>query len=169
MMLLRFRPLRAGDADYVHELHGDPATNTDNPLGASPDLAASKELLNGWLQHWQLNGFGYELAFDSDRLAGICGARRDIWAGRDVLNLYWRLLPEHWGKGLAISLGQRALAMADTAPNDGALVVARMLPTNVGSRRTAESLGLHRRSDLGGEANGANWIVFAQDEACGTA
>ncbi|WP_166783921.1 hypothetical protein [Cryobacterium sp. Hz9] len=53
-------------------------TNAHNPLGASPDLRASEEMLKSWLQHRMDHGFGYELAFEGNRLAGICGARRDL-------------------------------------------------------------------------------------------
>lgn len=146
----------------VHELHSDPMTNVNNPFGASLDVRASEEMLEGWLQHWKDHAFGYELAFEGDRLAGICGARRDRWRDIPVINLYWRLLPEYWGKGLAGDLGRHALDIARTAPPLAEdLIVARMRPENVGSARVAEKLGLTRRSDLDGEMSGAHWILYA--------
>lgn len=159
---ISFRPLSSGDAFLVHELHGDPLTNTHNPVGASPNPRASGELLESWLQHQADHGFGYELAFDDDRLVGICGARRDRWREIPVINLYWRLLPAYWGRGLAGNLGQRALDIARSAsPLDDELIVARMLPANVASAHVAEALGLTRRDELDGDANGAHWIVYA--------
>lgn len=157
-----FRALSSGDAAVVHALHSDPTTNVHNPFGASPDLRTSEEMLEGWLQHRMDHGFGYELAFEGNRLAGICGARRDLWRDRPVINLYWRLLPDYWGKGLAGDLGRHALDVARSAARlaDG-LIVARMLPGNAGSVRVAEKLGLCRRSDLDGEANGVRWILYA--------
>lgn len=157
-----FRALASGDAALVHELHSDPMTNAHNPFGASPDLNASAEMLETWLQHQMDHGFGYELAFEGTQLSGICGARRDLWRDMPVINLYWRLLPDYWGKGLAGNLGQHALDIAHsvTHPADE-LIVARMLPGNVASVRVAEKLGLTRRSDLDGEAYGAHWILYA--------
>ncbi|MGM7671020.1 GNAT family N-acetyltransferase [Microbacterium sp. A93] len=157
-----FRALSSGDAALVHDLHGDPMTNAHNPLGASPDLLASERMLENWLQHRMDHGFGYELAFEGNRLAGICGARRDLWLNMPVINLYWRLLPDFWGKGLAADLGRHALDIARSAtPLVDELTVARMLPGNAVSVRVAEKLGLTRRSDLDGEAHGAHWILYA--------
>jgi RimJ/RimL family protein N-acetyltransferase len=157
-----FRALSSGDAALVHELHGDPMTNAHNPLGASPDPRAGAEMLESWLQHRMEHGFGYELAFEDNRLAGICGARRDLWRDMPVINLYWRLLPDYWGKGLACDLGRHALDIAHSVtPLADELIVARMLPGNAGSVRVAEQLGLTRRSDLDGEAHGVRWILYA--------
>ncbi|MTD13739.1 GNAT family N-acetyltransferase [Nakamurella sp. YIM 132087] len=155
-----FRPLTPGDAAVVHELHGDPATNRHNPFGASPDRAASAALLDGWLEHRRAYGFGYDLAVVDGQVAGICGARHDVWRSLPVLNLYWRLLPEFQGRGLAPALGRHALRMA-AAAGGGTPVVARMLAGNTGSRRVAEQLGLHRRPDLDGPGHGADWILYA--------
>ncbi len=157
-----FRALSSGDGASVHELHSDPMTNADNPFGASPDFRASEEMLESWLQHWKDHCFGYELAFEGNRLVGICGARRDLWRDMPVINLYWRLLPDYWGKGLAGDLGRHALDIARSATHlADELIVARMQPGNAGSARVAEKLGLTRRSDLDGEANGAHWILYA--------
>lgn len=157
-----FRALSSGDAALVHELHCDPMTNAHNPLGASPDPRASEEMLESWLQHRMDHGFGYELAFEGTRLAGICGARRDLWRDMPVINLYWRLLPDYWGKGLAGDLGWHALDIARSVTHlADELIVARMLPGNAGSVRVAEKLGLTRRSDLDGEAYGVHWILYA--------
>ncbi len=78
-----------------------------------------------------------------------------------VINLYWRLLPDYWGKGLAGNLGWHALDIARSVTHlSDELIVARMLPGNAGSVRVAEKLGLTRRSDLGGEAYGVRWILY---------
>lgn len=146
----------------MHELHSDPLTNANNPFGASPDFRASEEMLASWLQHWKNHCFGYELAFEGNRLAGICGARRDLWRDMPVINLYWRLLPDYWGKGLAGDLGRHALDVAYSAtPVANELIVARMQPENVASVRVAEKLGLIRRCDLDGDESGAHWILYA--------
>lgn len=159
---ITFRALSSWDGTLVHELHGDPMTNAHNPLGASLDPGASEEMLASWLQHRADHGFGYELAFEENRLVGICGARRDLWRDMPVINLYWRLLPDYWGKGLSGDLGRHALSIARSVTHVvDELIVARMLPGNAGSVRVAEKLGLTRRSDLDGEACGVHWILYA--------
>ena len=160
--MIWFRALSSQDAGWVHELHSDPMTNANNPFGASPDVRASEEMLASWLQHWKDHFFGYELAFEGNRLVGICGARRDLWRDMPVINLYWRLLPEYWGKGLAGDLGRHALDVAHSATRvANELIVARMQPENSASMRVAEKLGLIRRRDLDGDESGAHWIVYA--------
>lgn len=157
-----FRALTRGDAALVHELHGNPLTNMYTPCGGSPDRRASEALLESWLQHRVDHGFGYELAFEGNRLAGICGARRDIWQSKQVINLYWRLLPAYWREGLAGVLGRHALGVARSATHVAdELIVARMMPGNTDSVRVAEKLGLTRRCDLDGEASGVNWILYS--------
>jgi [ribosomal protein S5]-alanine N-acetyltransferase len=157
---LTFRRLNPDDLGPIHLLHSDPATNAHNPYGASPNEAASAAMLAAWVSHWEEHGFGYELAFVGDELAGIAGAREDEWLGVPVANLYWRLLPAFQGKGLSGALAQRAVQIAKFA-DTGRVVVARMLPGNHASARVAENLGLMRRRDLDGSKDGAAWIIYA--------
>lgn len=158
--MFTYRPVDADDVEAIDALHGDPATNEHNPCGASPDRGASAAMLAGWLEHWQRHGFGYELAFVRGRLAGIEGARLDVWRGSPVVNLYWRLMPSFQGRGLSAALAQRALQVA-TQADAGDMIVARMRPENTGSVRVATSLGLHRRADLDDAVDGAKWIIFS--------
>ena len=152
----------------VHHLHADPSTNVHNPYGASASIEASKRLLNEWLDDWYRFGFGYELAFAGDRLAGIGGARWDDWEGAAVQNLYWLLLPEFQGRGLSALAAARAREVA--ARQQGhPLIVARMLPGNIASAHVAERVGLWRRSDLDAQLDGFMWVVYADRPAPATA
>ena len=117
-------------------------------------------MLSEWLRHFERFAFGYELAVLDGDVIGICGARRDVWMGVDVLNLYWRLLPGVWGRGLAEPLARLALEIAAAARRDET-IVARMLVQNAASARVAERAGLIRQSELDGDAHGASWIVYA--------
>lgn len=162
---LRFRPLDAVDLDAIVRLHSDPETNLHNPDGPDADVLASRRRLDEWLRHWVQHGYGYELALEDEQCVGICGVRRDRWQQHQVLNLYWRLLPEHWGRGLSAVLGEHALSTARRVRAGDELVVARMLPGNIRSRRVAERLRMRRRFDLDGSADGAQHIVYA-DAPC---
>jgi ribosomal-protein-alanine N-acetyltransferase len=154
-----FRRLAAGDLEVAHRLHGDPETNLFNPYGADPDLATTQTRLDEWLRHWEEYGFGYELIEDDGAVVGICGVRRDVWQGLHVLNLYWRLLPEVWGRGYATDAGRHALEMARAARHREP-VVARMLAGNAASARVAEKLGMTRRDDLDAQADGVDWVLY---------
>jgi RimJ/RimL family protein N-acetyltransferase len=152
----------------VHRLHADPATNVHNPYGASASVEASSRLLNEWLDDWYWFGYGYELAFADDRLAGISGARWDDWEGAAVQNLYWRLLPEFQGRGLSVIAAARARAAA-SRQQGRPLIVARMLPGNIASAHVAEKVGLRRRTDLDAQLDGFRWVVYADRPAHATA
>lgn len=163
-MQLRFRALRDSDLTTLHALHSDPATNLYNPGWTPPTVEKSAALLDGYLHHLAEHGFGYHLALDGDIVAGICGARHDLWRGVDVLNLYWRLMPEYQGRALSAQLAGHAFEVARSAPGD-ALIVARTLPANVASIRVAERLGLTRRPDLDARLGDIDWVVFADRPA----
>lgn len=161
-MSLTYRRVTAGDLDILHRLHGDPATNLHNPYGADSDLDTTRERLAEFLRHWEQYGFGYELICDDSGVIGICGARRDVWQGLHVLNLYWRLLPEVWGRGYATPAGQHALEMARAARHREP-IVARIVDGNAASARVAEKLGMSRRPDLDATSDGADWVIWASE------
>lgn len=143
------------DLDDVFRIHGDRRTNEHNPAGPDRDCAASGKRLAEWLEHWSRYGFGYwtveavdpESAGGGGTVIGFAGVRNETWLGRPVLNLYYRLSPEHWGRGYATELAQHAVAWAASAYPD-LPVVARTRSENIGSQRTAEAAGLRRRPEL---------------------
>ena len=157
---LSFRRITPGDLAILHTLHSDPATNLHNPYGADPDLETTRERLDEYVRHWDEYGFGYELIDDGSGVIGICGVRRDVWQGLHVLNLYWRLLPEVWGRGYATSAGAHALEMAQAARHRER-VVARMVAGNAASARIAEKLGMARAPELDATVDGADWVIYA--------
>ena len=157
--MLTFRRITADDLAVAHALHADPATNLHNPYGADPDLATTREHLDGWVRHWREHGFGYELIDDGTGIVGICGVRRDVWQGLHVLNLYWRLVPEVWGRGYATTAGAHALEMAIAARHREP-VVARLVDGNAASARIAEKLGMVRAPGLDATVDGADWVIY---------
>ncbi len=144
---LRFRPPASDDFSQVFRVHGDPRTNTYNPAGPDNE-EASRARLAGWIDHWQRYGFGYEVIEDgSGAVLGMAGVRHERWLDVPVLNLYYRLAPEAWGKGIATAAGQRALETAARVAPD-LPVLARTRPANLPSQRTAAKIGLQRRAEL---------------------
>jgi len=80
---------------------------------------------------------------------------RLTWRDRDVLNLYYRLRPDAWGRGYATEVARTAVGLARSyMPH--LPVIARTRLANIASIRTTERAGLVRRPDLDTEH-----IVFA--------
>jgi len=102
-----------GDLPEVFRVHGDPATQRFNPDGPDLDLTASGRRLNEWLAHWSDHGFGYWTVCSSvdAEVIGFGGVRLEEWAGAPVLNLYYRLAPSAWGRGIATELARAAIAL----------------------------------------------------------
>jgi ribosomal-protein-alanine N-acetyltransferase len=156
-LLLR-RPV-SSDADACFVVHGDPRTNRFNPVGPEADLAASEQRLAIWLEQWHSHEIGYWIAHTRQgQLVGFGGVALLNFAGRQVLNLYFRLTPTMWGKGYATELGIHAMRLA--AEHCAHLpIVARTRADNSSAAATAVRCGLVRRPDLDAEHHvyASNW------------
>ncbi len=151
------------DLDDVHRIHGDPRTNVHNPAGPDRDLAASRERLVGWLEHWERHGFGYWVVESDDGVIGFCGVRVEEWQGRPVLNLYYRFAPGSWGRGIGSAVAAHAVRWAGAHHPDRP-VLAYTTEDNVASQRTALAAGLVRRPDLEYELDGLWAVVFTSPD-----
>jgi ribosomal-protein-alanine N-acetyltransferase len=147
---LLLRAVDARDLDAVWRLHSDPVANRFIPAGPMTDHVQAEERLAVWTEHWSLRGFGYwaveELA-NPGVVIGFGGVRSSHWLDRESVNLYYRLAPATWGRGLA-----KEIAVAGTAAWRATLaqspLVAHTMPDNAASQRTAAAAGLARRPDL---------------------
>jgi RimJ/RimL family protein N-acetyltransferase len=151
-------------------MHGDAESNALNPFGPDSDVTASAERLSAWLEHWKAHGFGYwavELSADGGAgtlpIIGFGGVRYDVWRGEPVLNLYYRIGRENWGRGNARDLARHAVEWSRQALAAVPLL-ARTVSGNLASQRTAMSVGLSRRPDLDDPAQPYG-MVFADREA----
>ncbi|MGW0806761.1 GNAT family N-acetyltransferase [Nonomuraea sp. NPDC002799] len=132
----------ADDLLAVHEIHSDPRTNVYNPTGPSPDLEASRAMLDLWLADWDERGLGYWAARPR-REAGVLGfggLRRAILDQGEVLNLYYRFRPSAWGHGYALELAKAALHVGQGLGT----IVAVISDVNEPSRRVAERAGMRK-------------------------
>lgn len=146
---LVLRRPRPEDATSVLAVLGDPRAVEHNPSDRVSDLDTAGVLVARWIQHWSAHGFGYWCVFkhDSDELAGICGLKRMTVHGQPVLNLLYRLRPEHWRQGYATEAASAVLAWAREQHLDGT-ILARVQLENAASQRVATKLGLHRDAAL---------------------
>ncbi|MEU8259649.1 GNAT family N-acetyltransferase [Micromonospora sp. NPDC048999] len=151
------RPTPA-DIDLIHAIHSDPRACAHNPADMLGTRADAEDLYRRWDEHWQRYGFGYWVIYSGGSGVGFCGIKLMRLTNRDVLNLFYRLDSEAWGKGIAT---EAASAVVDSAADQlpGYPVIARVRPANVASQRVAVRAGLHRAEHLDTQGeDGLDWI-----------
>lgn len=144
-------PFVPGDLDYLHRMWIDPQVRKylwdDEVISRE---CADEEIENSRAA-FRDHGFGLlvmRLAEDG-REVGFCGLRHV--AGSDDVEIYYALLPEHWGRGLATEAGREMLrwGFAD-------LGLKRLLPRtdapNVAAARVMQRMGMEfwKRVEWGG-------------------
>lgn len=77
---------------------------------------------------------------------------------RRVLNLFYRLDPSAWGRGVATEAATAVVEWTDTHRPDEP-VIARVRPANTASQRVAVQAGLRRAEHLDTQGeDGLDWI-----------
>ncbi|WP_052282306.1 GNAT family N-acetyltransferase [Kluyvera genomosp. 1] len=112
---LILRPVTTNDADALYRIYGDPATNRFNPAGPHVDITHSRRVLEGWLEHFALHGFGnwaISLRDSPSHVIGFGGLRRVEYPDGTVNNLGYRFATEAWGNGLATEFSLLAIDYA---------------------------------------------------------
>ena len=140
---LLLRALTADDLDGFAALHAEPRVM--EKLGATLSRSESHVVLTRIKSTVEGDGLGpwaVELV-DRARFIGLVGLSRPIFetAFTPCVEVVWRLLPEHWGKGLAteaaratLDFGFRVLGLPE--------ILAWTTPDNVASRRVMAKLGM---------------------------
>lgn len=148
---LLLRAPTESDVDDAFAIHADPRANFFNPAGPLRDRGEAERLIADWLMTWAENGFGYwAVCWNDGHVLGFGGVSRQLWRDRVILNLYFRLSPDVWGRGIATELAREAVALSRT--HFPALpVVARTRRRNCVALAVAQAAGLVRRPDLDDE------------------
>jgi ribosomal-protein-alanine N-acetyltransferase len=131
--------------DAAIAIHCDPETNRFNPFG-TPTPATVENNLRTWIAHWEKNGFGYwavSLTENPKQILGFGGITKTLVGVRDGLNLYFRLAPNAWGKGLGSAIANAGLHSAFIDLQAGE-VLGLVRPNNLPSRRTLEKAGMRQ-------------------------
>lgn len=140
MILRRFT---AADVDLLARLHGDPAVMRyiDDP---EPRAAVESTTLPAVLREYTElpDGMG-QFAAEAPEFVGWFSLKPATSVGLDPgdVELGYRLLPSHWGRGLATA-GARLLVRRAFAELGVPKVVATTMAVNTGSRRVLEKAGL---------------------------
>ena len=165
------------DLDEHFALMSDPGVWAHLPSGRHSDPAQTAAGIEHSVGHWARDGLGYWTARLRTDLAGTplragevvgtggCALR----VGTSWWNLYYRLTPPAWGKGLAAELVTAAIDAAHAVDPDRP-VVAYLLEHNVESRGRAERSGLSlvwRGPDAGNPDPAAVRLVYADRPLAG--
>lgn len=137
---LLLRPPLPADRDAHFAIHGDPETNRFNPSGPIADREESADILTGWISHWARQGFGYwavSLRAAPGEVVGFGGIALRPVGGVERPNLYFRLSPRVWGRGIATELARAAI----DSSTPGRDVFALVRPDNAPSIAVLRKLG----------------------------
>lgn len=159
---LLLRPPRDSDLDALLALHADPAVNRFCAAATPQGLPAVKAQLQGWIDHWQVHGFGHWAIAERDhpeRLIGFGGLMHRSVAGHAGLFLYYRISPQAWGRGLASEMALHAFEQAFGQYRQES-VVAAVLPNNAPTRKTLEGLGLRLKGTLSDGPGNATALLY---------
>lgn len=147
---LLLRPLRADDVAPLVAIQTDPRTTRHSPTGP-PTREEAEELLLSVVAAWDEGGVHYWAVENEQQLVGTAGLKQVTLHDRQCWNLYYRLSPDVWGRGLATQAAREAVSYAAQMAG-GLPVVARTRPSNSAAQRVAQKAGLGRREDL--DSNG---------------
>lgn len=159
---LLLRPPVPEDLVRLFAIYGDPDTHRFNPSGPLVDVSQANVLLERWLQHWALHGFGQWAICaraSPSRVIGFGGLDARAYLQVERLNLGYRFAVEAWGQGYATELGQQALAFGFQALRVPE-VFAVVRPTHTASIRVLEKIGMGRFGQLDDVPGQAQSLVF---------
>lgn len=159
---MRLDPLSESDlADYL-ALHADPRVWAHLPSGVHTDPQRSAAQLRQEVAAWDRDGLGYwAIRDDEGTFVGVGGVTKKV--DGLVWNVYYRIRPDFWGRGIAAQVASRALEEGHRLAPD-LPVVAWLLEHNVASWRTALTIGLTeqwRGPDTGNPDPAAIRIILA--------
>lgn len=156
---LLLRPFRLADAPMAFALNADPEVMKFLPkdeVYTSEDQAV--EFLGRYIdksKDWPFARWAVVRKTDQEFL-GWCGLRE---IDKGTVDLGFRFLREHWGKGYATESGQRWLKYGFD-PGGLTNIVAQAADGNLGSQRVLTKLGFDRRPEEDGEEDGFLWRKY---------
>ena len=148
------------DVDAAIAIHCDPQTNLYRP-GGSPTRTEAAAYIPEWIAQWEKNGIGYWSLIDKadETIVGFGGITVKQIGPYYGLNLYFRLSPSVWGKGLASFIGRSAFVEAFEKRTFEA-VYGLVRPANIPSCRALERLGLTVVGELQDVENAAPSLIY---------
>jgi ribosomal-protein-alanine N-acetyltransferase len=141
------RRIQPEDYPRIRRMHQDRQLMAT--LGGLRTSEESRAMLTSHLECWQRDGYGPWIwhAGSDGRFVGCGGLRKTAIEGRDEVEVFYALVPEFWGQGLATETASASVHVAFDHLGTIALV-AFTLPTNLASRRVMEKCGFTFECDI---------------------
>jgi RimJ/RimL family protein N-acetyltransferase len=143
---LLLRPPQPEDLASLFAIYGDPATNQFNPAGPLTLIDQAETLLNDWIRHWTIHGYGlWTIAtrVAPDCVIGFGGIGWRKYGDVERLNLGYRLAVSAWGQGYATELSRASLEYGfDELKVPEVLALVR--PAHTASIGVLEKIGMQR-------------------------
>ena len=111
-------------------------------MGGTWNQDETRKKIESNCQQWQLYGHGQWIFFDKaiDSFVGRGGIRKVTVNGKEEVELGYALMPEFWGRELAVEIGKKALSIAFDYFNYPS-VVCYTLVDNKRSERVMQKIG----------------------------
>lgn len=137
---LTLRELGPEDAEAFIRLRSDPQIMRYTGEQPESDLEVVRQQLAAY-PDYEKYGYGRWGMVLAGEVIGFAGLK--FLEDRQEVDVGYRLVPEHWGKGLATE-ATRACIEYGFAELGMERIIAMMMPANVGSIRVAEKCGMAR-------------------------
>lgn len=141
---LTYRQPLPSDLQPLFAIFGDPRTHLFNPAGPLTCLADAQRLLDGWLEQWASQGYGWwAIARHAapEHIIGFGGIAPLNYLTQRRINLGYRFAEQAWGQGYATEVGRDALKLAfETLALPEVFGLVR--PDHAASIRVLEELGM---------------------------
>src|ERR687897_988555 len=116
---LSLRRPTVADIEAIYRIHRGPRACAHNPADMLTSRADAEDLYRRWDEHWQRHGLGYWVIHsrtnhEAREPLGFCGLKLMQLHGCTVLNLFYRLDPLVWGKGVATEAATAVVGWATT-------------------------------------------------------
>ncbi|HVV09968.1 GNAT family N-acetyltransferase [Amycolatopsis sp.] len=143
---LLLRRLVPADREQAVAIQSDPRTYDFNR--GAPDEAESVAKFESWLKDWEELGICYVAVIEREpeSFVGLGGLQLREFGGEKILNLYYRFLPEVWGRGYATETSRAVIAWADEHLPQYPVQISVFI-RNEPSLRVAQRLGFSTYSE----------------------
>ncbi|HEX8588767.1 GNAT family N-acetyltransferase [Pseudomonas sp.] len=159
---LIYRAPTRHDLPRLFAIYSDPQTQLFNPSGPMTEEAQANALLERWIGHWEIHGYGWWAIArreEPEHIIGFGGIALHDFLGEQRLNLGYRFAVEAWGQGFATEVGRTALEHGFSSLNLDE-VYGFVRPANVASIRVLEKIGMQRCGDLDDVPGQAPSLLF---------
>ncbi len=143
---LAFRPVAAGDGPLLRAIFGDGrVADWLRPAGSAGAFSDAEcdRLASAGAARWLVHGFGPWVVTDGAETVGHGGLAVKVIAGRAEIEIAWAVAADHWRRGVATLIGERALGCARELELRRIVAIARV--DNAASRGVMRRLSMREQ------------------------